>query len=339
MAPLAVVIPALREAGRLPLLLADLAAAPPGLIAECLVVDGGSDDGTAALARLAGATTLISPPGRGLQLQRGVAASAAPWLLLLHADGRLNPGWAEAVQQAIARGEREPARPCAWHFDLAVEGPGLAAVPGLRVLRMENAPLKDEGMRHVGAMAGLEELSVRYTDVTNLGLVSLGGLKKLRALDLKGVDFSDDGLKTVAGMGQLEVLDLSYGRFTAAGFGVVAGLGNLRKLWLDQTRVNNDSMGVVAGLGKLESLSLEYTAVGDAGFAKLAGLRGMRELRLDHTELTDASVAVALGMTELRYLDIYHTSISVAGHGRLRGALPRCDINFDADSARRERRT
>ena len=161
MTPLAVVIPALREASRLPLLLADLAAAPPGLIAECLVVDGGSDDGTAALARLAGATTLISPPGRGLQLQRGVAASAAPWLLLLHADARLKPGWAEAVQQAIAQGEREPARPCAWHFDLAVEGPGLA----LRLLelavawrsRWRRLPYGDQGLllpRHLLEAAG-----------------------------------------------------------------------------------------------------------------------------------------------------------------------------------------
>ena len=150
MAALAVVIPALREAGRLPLLLADLAAAPPGLIAECLVVDGGSDDGTAALARLAGATTLISPPGRGRQLQLGVAASTAPWLLLLHADARLPAGWGEAVQRAIHRSACTPGRPGAWCFDLAVEGSGLP----LRLLeiavawrsRWRQLPYGDQGL-------------------------------------------------------------------------------------------------------------------------------------------------------------------------------------------------
>ena len=150
MAPLSVVIPALREAPRLSLLLADLAAAPPGLIGECLVVDGGSDDGTAALARLAGATTLISAPGRGLQLQRGVAASSGTWLLLLHADARLPPGWAETVRRAMARSEAAPTRPSAWYFDLAVDGPGLA----LRLLelavswrcRWRRLPYGDQGL-------------------------------------------------------------------------------------------------------------------------------------------------------------------------------------------------
>ena len=148
--PLAVVIPALQEAKRLGLLLADLAAAPPGLIGECLVVDGGSHDGTAALAQQVGATTLHSPANRGLQLQRGVEASAAPWLLLLHADARLPRGWGEAVIQAIGRGAREPSRPTAWSFDLAVEGPGLA----LRLLewavacrcRWRQLPYGDQGL-------------------------------------------------------------------------------------------------------------------------------------------------------------------------------------------------
>ncbi|MFM7314426.1 MAG: TIGR04283 family arsenosugar biosynthesis glycosyltransferase [Cyanobium sp.] len=150
MAPLAVVIPALREASRLPLLLADLADAPPGLIAECLVVDGGSDDGTAAVARLAGAIPLSSPPGRGRQLRMGVAASTAPWLLLLHADTRLSPGWAGAVKRAIHRGEAEPQRPRAWFFDLAVAAPG----PALRLLevavawrsRWRRLPYGDQGL-------------------------------------------------------------------------------------------------------------------------------------------------------------------------------------------------
>jgi len=150
MAAIAVVIPALQEARRLPLLLADLAAAPPGLIAECLVVDGGSHDGTAALARLAGACSLSSQANRGRQLQLGVAASTAPWLLLLHADARLSPGWPQALQRAIHSSEAEPTHPCAWCFDLAVQGSGLP----LRLLelavawrsRWRQLPYGDQGL-------------------------------------------------------------------------------------------------------------------------------------------------------------------------------------------------
>ena len=95
-APLSVVIPVRDEARGLPPLLADLAAAP-ALVAEVVVVDGGSRDGSATVARLAGARVLSAPPGRGSQLRQGIAASRAPWLLLLHGDGRLPEGWAESV--------------------------------------------------------------------------------------------------------------------------------------------------------------------------------------------------------------------------------------------------
>jgi len=147
-APLAVVIPALEEAQRLPLLLADLATAPAGLIRERLVVDGGSRDGSAALARLGGADVLASPAGRGRQLQRGIAASTAPWLLLLHADARLPPGWANAVQRAI--NGSAAAGSCAWCFDLAVGGMGMD-LPLLELAvawrtRWRQLPYGDQGL-------------------------------------------------------------------------------------------------------------------------------------------------------------------------------------------------
>jgi glycosyltransferase involved in cell wall biosynthesis len=109
----AVVVPSFNEATRLPLLLADLAAGPADLIAELVVVDGGSRDGTPQLARQSGARVLHTQASRGWQLQCGVACTTAPWLLLLHADARLQPGWSEALQRAMAapeaRGPRPPA--------------------------------------------------------------------------------------------------------------------------------------------------------------------------------------------------------------------------------------
>lgn len=165
--PIAVVIAARNEAPRLPLLLADLAAAPQ-LVGEIVVVDGASDDATVRVAALAGAIVQTSPPGRGRQLAQGVASCHGPWLLLLHADARLEPGWDRAVMAALEQadpqvdqaGDRQQVA-TAWYFQLAIQ----AANPALRLVelavalrsRWRQLPYGDQGLlvpRQLLARAG-----------------------------------------------------------------------------------------------------------------------------------------------------------------------------------------
>ena len=95
--PLSVVIPALNAARTLPGTIASL-----GPVAEIVVVDGGSVDGTAALARAAGARVVRTGRGRGGQIAAGIAAARHDGLLILHADTRLAPGWAAAAAAHLA---------------------------------------------------------------------------------------------------------------------------------------------------------------------------------------------------------------------------------------------
>ena len=64
---------------------------------EIIVVDGGSTDRTVEIARSCGARTIASSKGRGPQLNAGAAAAQGDWLLFLHADTRLGPGWRASV--------------------------------------------------------------------------------------------------------------------------------------------------------------------------------------------------------------------------------------------------
>lgn len=88
---LSVVIPTLNAAARLPDTLASVAEAD-----EVVVIDGGSTDGTQALAAGLGVRVVQAMRGRGSQLAVGVAVARGEWLLLLHADTRLAPGWRQA---------------------------------------------------------------------------------------------------------------------------------------------------------------------------------------------------------------------------------------------------
>ena len=115
---LAAVVPTLDEARRLPGLLADLGHLR--IPWELVVCDGGSTDGTVDLARQSGARVLTAPPGRASQLMAGARATAAPWLLFLHADSRVPTDAVGALEDFLASaGEDEVA-----YFQFALEGNG-----------------------------------------------------------------------------------------------------------------------------------------------------------------------------------------------------------------------
>ncbi len=101
-AKISIIVPTLNAAATLPRCLeALIEGLAEGLIRELIVSDGGSDDATLAIAEAAGAETLQGPASRGGQLRRGCATAKGDWLLILHADTVLAPGWAQMVAEHI----------------------------------------------------------------------------------------------------------------------------------------------------------------------------------------------------------------------------------------------
>jgi glycosyltransferase involved in cell wall biosynthesis len=103
-----IVIPAFNEAASIAALLAELAATLPAY--DRVVVDDGSADRTAAIARAAGAHVLRHPfnLGYGAALQTGykdALARRAPWVVQMDADGQHLPGEVAALAEPVARGE------------------------------------------------------------------------------------------------------------------------------------------------------------------------------------------------------------------------------------------
>jgi len=123
---ISVIIPTLNaEASLTDTLAALVPAAVDGLIREVIVVDGGSEDHTAAIADGAGATFTSSSGGRGPQLAAGAALARFPWLLFLHADTILDPGWERDVSAFMERVDRGVRPPAAAAFRFALDDAGL----------------------------------------------------------------------------------------------------------------------------------------------------------------------------------------------------------------------
>ena len=103
-APLSIVIPTLDVADRIgPCLGALTEGLHQGLIRELILADGGSTDAIAEVADTVGAHLITGPRGRGTQLGAGTRQARGAWLLLLHADSELQPGWSEAVLGHLRR--------------------------------------------------------------------------------------------------------------------------------------------------------------------------------------------------------------------------------------------
>ena len=96
---ISVIIPTLNEANTLGRLLAGLVAQAAD--AEIIVVDGGSDDGTRAVAGMFPVTLMTGVRGRGQQLKAGAEAARGDVLLFLHADSRFPAEGLAGIESAL----------------------------------------------------------------------------------------------------------------------------------------------------------------------------------------------------------------------------------------------
>ena len=116
MATLSIVIPVLNEAATIEAALRALAPLR-ARGAEVIVVDGGSADDTAALAKPFADAVIASERGRATQMNAGAKVARGDVLLFLHADTRLPPDADRLVLEGLANAGRVWGR-----FDVAIQG-------------------------------------------------------------------------------------------------------------------------------------------------------------------------------------------------------------------------
>lgn len=157
--PPEIVLPCLDEAQALPAVLAGLPAGWP-----VLVVDNGSADGTADVARSLGARVVTEPRrGYGAAVHAGLEAAEGDLVAFLDGDGSLDadvlPGMADAVASGradLAVGRRRPVSATAWPWH-ARAGNALVAA----VLRRRGVPVHDIAPVRVARRDALLGLGIR----------------------------------------------------------------------------------------------------------------------------------------------------------------------------------
>ncbi|UCE54812.1 MAG: TIGR04283 family arsenosugar biosynthesis glycosyltransferase [Desulfobacterales bacterium] len=97
---ISIIIPALNEADNI---INTLSALKNRDEVEVILVDGGSCDDTADIARSSGAKVLTTTPSKARQMNAGAAAASGEILLFLHADNRLPKNFEKPILDKISQ--------------------------------------------------------------------------------------------------------------------------------------------------------------------------------------------------------------------------------------------
>jgi len=192
-APLSVIIPTLNS---LPAIGPTLACLYEGmgksLIHEVIFADGDSDDGIERVASGLGAKLVLSPLGRGQQLQAGAKAAHGRWLLFIHADTVLSPNWVDAMGAHINSSPK--AAYCRLAFDQRGLSPSLIAGAANLRAAVFGLPYGDQTLL---ISRKLYEKSGGYPDIPLMEDVALARQLRgqLRALPITATTRSDRYVK------------------------------------------------------------------------------------------------------------------------------------------------
>ena len=154
-----VVIPCRDEAAALPWVLSRI---PPGY--SCIVVDNGSGDGTAGVARRLGARVVSEPlPGYGRAVHAGLLACKPGPVAVLDGDASLDPHDLPALVEVVVRGgadmavgRRRPRQPGTWPWHARLANRWIAGA-----LRRRGLPVHDIAPMRVADRDALLSLGVR----------------------------------------------------------------------------------------------------------------------------------------------------------------------------------
>jgi len=153
------VLPCLNEAGALPWVLARV---PEGV--RAIVVDNGSTDGSAEIARAAGALVVSAPErGFGAAVATGVAAATAAVVAICDADASLDPAELPRLLAILddgadlVLGRRVPTERSAWPLHARVANAWLSR----RIARAGNVRVSDLGPMRVARTDALRALDLR----------------------------------------------------------------------------------------------------------------------------------------------------------------------------------
>jgi glycosyltransferase involved in cell wall biosynthesis len=144
-----VVIPTLdSERSLVPTLAALVQGSAEGLVREVLLADGGSRDGTRAIADATGCEIVPGPADEGSRLAAAAEAARSDWILFLEPGAVLEEIWTREVGVFVAGKNASTNRAATFRLALDAEGSGARIREALAAIRLAllGRPRPEQGL-------------------------------------------------------------------------------------------------------------------------------------------------------------------------------------------------
>ncbi len=115
-------------------------------------------------------------------------------------------------------------------------------LPGIRILRVERAPLEDEALAHLRWVPELTELVIRDAPITDRVFEHLRHVPRLRGLYLNGTRITDAGVAQLAQHESLRWLELRHTSLTDASVESLGKLKGLKVIDIVGTKISADGV-------------------------------------------------------------------------------------------------
>ncbi|MBX3073820.1 hypothetical protein KF913_07835 [Candidatus Obscuribacterales bacterium] len=238
-------------------------------------------------------------------------------------------------------------------------------------IAFEHYELTDAGLKYVGKLTNLKNLSLGFTRISDSGIKYLVKLP-LESLSLCSTDITDGALDHIARIKTLRYLNLSETNITDEGIQKLRSLGDLNdlhlmatnvsgatlrelvefhqplwKLVLTNTNISDDDMPALVQLENLEWLTLDGTRITGQELQKLGQCKKLRTLGLVNCDIKDSDVKrLVASCPTLETLDLSRTNVtgdclvSLANLKRLKRLVLNRDHNISPGNLKkfRERR-
>lgn len=209
----------------------------------------------------------------------------------------------------------------------------------LKFLDVAHSRVSDELFEELADLDQLESFSFGGNKMSGVALPLLKLFPSLRELDigtsqrtdsgLWSVSVTDSNIQSIAELTHLEVLRLNRTAISDRGIAQLSRLTNLHTLDLSGTSISYVGVESLSGLPKLGRLNLSRAdRIDDTAIAKLQNLRQIETLDLTLTKVSHTQLMELAKLPRLKKLFIGGLDLPSEQAGKLRAALPGCDISW-----------